>query len=396
MAQSLLLQNLPTEVLVAIFSFVQDSQSVLNLCLQSHFFKEIAEPVLYTNFTGPDGNKFGRTKQTRAFHLAILRRPELAQHVRSMSLQAHWTELGSCPPEVLDGFKSKELALLFPEAQKSTTSSTYRNWLSYVEEGPEEALLLTAVPKLENLHLSMGWYPVRYLETVFSLAREHDVDFLKRLHGLKIIYRASGRGLNLSNFVQLLRLPSLEKFEARYVSIELDDERQRSTLYREEASRPRQYEFQPDSLSFQTLKLYESAICGQAMLKILNACKALKIFHYSNGSPGRGYEQFSPAQLYPGLSKHKNILEEIRLMDISATISGPDGDHVLGSFADFPLLKSVGAEQTVLVGRPAPSRNCNGCRFFECCWSRPACMCSRLNLQDLPSLIKSRFFMCRA
>jgi hypothetical protein len=378
--QPLLLQHLPIEILVAIFSFVQDPQSLLNLCLQSRFIKEIAEPTLYSNFTGPDGNEFGRTKRTRDFHVAILRRPELAQHVRSMSLQAHWTEAYSCPPEVLHAFTSKEGALLFPAAQRVATSSTYRNWLNYVEEGPEEALLLIGVPKLQSLHLNMGWHPVRFFEAVFNLACGREVNFLRKLRELRICYRASGRGLNLANFLPLLRLPSLETFEGRYISIELDDERQRSSSYREEVSRSLQYEFQPNSLSFQTLRLHESAICGPAISKILNACKVLKVFSYSSSSPARGYEQFSPPQLYPGLRKHRETLEDISLMDVSITIPALESQHVLGSLADFPLLKSIGAEHTVLVGPPAPSRNCDGCGLFQCCWSRPTCMCLGLSL----------------
>jgi hypothetical protein len=379
MARTLLLEQLPTEILVAIFSSIYDSQSLLNVCLQSSFFKQVAEPILYSNFSGPDGNEFGKTKRTRDFHVAILRRPELAQHVRSMSIQAHWTQVGSCPVEELERFKSKELALLFPAAQRRPTSSTYRNWLREVHEGPEEVLLLTGVPKLERLHLGMGWYPVHHFEEVFSLACRENVDFLKRLRVLKISYRAYGRGLNLSNFLPLLLLPQLKTLEACYVSIELDDERQRDTVYNARADVPLKYSYLPNSLYFEKLKLYESAICGPAISKILLACRALVSFQYSNGSPGRGYEQFSPPQLFLGLKKHSETLEELRLVDLSAAIIGAEKDHMLGSLTGFTKLKSVGAEQTVLVGLPAPSRNCTSCIQWECDLERPMCKCLKMH-----------------
>jgi hypothetical protein len=379
MAQPLLLEHLPTEILAAIFSSIHDPQSLLNICLQSSFFRQVAEPVLYSNFSGPDGNEFGKTKRTRDFHVAILRRPELAQHVRSMTIQAHWTQIGSCPPEELERFKSKEVAMLFPAAQSRVTSSTYRNWLHQVHEGPEEVLLLAAVRKLESLHLSMGWYPVRYFEEIFSLACLENVDILKRLRVLKISYRAYGRGLNLSSFLPLLLLPQLKTFEACYVSIDLDDERLRDSIYFEGMRRPRQYDYVPDSLSFSKLKLYESAICGPAITKMLIACKALSVFHYSNGSPGRGYEQFSPLQLFLGLRKHSESLEVLRLVDLSTTLLGTEKDHILGSLADFTRLRSVGAEQTVLVGLPAPSRNCTSCVLWECNLERPTCKCLRIH-----------------
>jgi hypothetical protein len=371
--QSPTLQNLPTEILIAIFREIQDPQSLLNICLQSRYFNEVAEPVLYANFSGPDGHEFRRTKSTKAFHSALLRKPELAQHVRSMSIQAHWTQIYNCSPEVLKAFASKELAKLFPDAHTLTKNGTpSKHWLAQNLEGPEECLLLTGVPKLETLHLSVGWYPVELFEKLFTLACDEKATFLKRLRNLRIVYRNSGRGLNLSNYLPLLRLPSLSTVEAFHVSIELDDERQRLSLSAEH--RLHQYRWQPNSLNFETLKFHESAICGQHMCNLLHACKTLKVFQYSSGSPNRGYEQFSPSQLYPGLIKHRHTLEVIRLIDIS-TIAGRENERSLGSFAEFPRLKIVGAEQEQLVGRPALERNCLDCRNWECNWARPVCKC---------------------
>ncbi|KAF2135522.1 uncharacterized protein K452DRAFT_293161 [Aplosporella prunicola CBS 121167] len=373
------LSDLPLELVLWVFSYVDDIADLLNLSLVCKAVNIHVEPLVYRYYTNSDRDfTESGSRSMRAFFRTLAIRPELALHVKSVDFypwhikrdfkEPEWDyKPKRMPDQVFETYvNAAKKAQIMDAAQDCYSLRPMRQlnpWESFwfddsdddsdghrrrshptrstpsvgdphdialarcLRQGIQEAeviVLLSQLSRLEEMNLR-GW-PGGSLSMQKLFSRTpHGFSALKKL-------RVSGIDgeleFLLAELAPVLRLPSMRTLEA-YCATDQDDDGRRKILA-----------FEPGSLSLTNIFLEFCAFSQHSIANLLKGCKALEKFTYITGGPSIGPYQFTAPELREALLCQKGTLKYFYL-DLSMEWSYLDDYGIIGSLTEFEKLEEL-------------------------------------------------------
>ncbi|KAJ5123957.1 uncharacterized protein N7515_007782 [Penicillium bovifimosum] len=326
------LQDLPLEVLLEILSFIPTTDDLYeddadraigtdvlyNTCLVSRKFRDLAQPLLFRDFTGRGMHKkrdINRDK-TICFTKAIYARPDLGEHKHNIEFYTGIIkdlQLGDMEKDWIRAMYSKQLGLLM-------------------------ALLVNKTPNLHSLHMPVGGTVFELFPVFFS----RDPSFLSNLTSVAIGTTFPSTGSDMKYYQELLSLPNLR--DASIDSSALLD-----------MSFPSSWT--PGTLSANTFSFHGSHWEAGALRKFMRACKSLECFFFSPPRPYKstGAPGFNAAQATEEALRHKDTLKVFQVEFSADNENLEEYSSTLvkyGSFAGFSVLQDLRVSHAYLPAHP--------------------------------------------
>ncbi|KAL2837258.1 hypothetical protein BJY01DRAFT_221191 [Aspergillus pseudoustus] len=388
-----LLQDLPTEILSRILALLPEydgdalgtearirdpkaellplriqNKALLSLCLVSHRFRDLAQPLLFRYFQWDDlgGNLYdddsednydpANADEFRAlllFAKAILRRPELGEHVKFLSIDSLLDETPiSFPSFGPDGQK------LFADAIKQVELSNKQKKLW--ADAPTRcdvpillALVIKQCPNLRGLRFPVGYHILERLNAVWK----SDPSLMSKLDSVWISAdEEEFYWYQIAPYADLLALPYVKSSTFEYGTL---------------AGGSFPAIWKPGTLAIEEIAFAHCHIDAPAIKKFLASCKRVKSITFQNFSfynqdvkpTARGSKstQFNAADLHAAVFPHKATLEHIHLEffrhpsilgSIEAYQEFCRGHAKLPSLQDFTSLETLFIQHALLPEHP--------------------------------------------
>lgn len=359
------LQNLPAEILYAIFAYTRAVDVLRSLCLVSEKLCGIAQPLLYqevfldlTDLTATSLRSLSllvRTVVSCRFLAARIRRivlhlafdGDLIDHprspigVRSAGLQSRANQSRTVTP-IISSRISQDL--------------DKDDWCSKIIASA--SLLFVNTFNLESLTLPTSFCSLKWLTTLRSMP----VDVNNKpspLEGLRLLHlvdtnggRMNGTKLSLTDIMPLLSLPQLDKIHVDNCCGHIPGIS--SYLLPERAP--------PGTFNFSEVSFRNSCVDAISIHTLIAACKSLQYFGYfACASP---FNQFNPRELRSALNCQQSSLKRLDVsfynnLEVSANVQ-TWRDMSYGSFLCFSNLEGLKVDQVfsdVLPDLPPSLKN---------------------------------------
>lgn len=313
-----------------------DEMDLSNLCLVSRKLRNIAQPLLFSNFEDLDTH--GDLRRLMAFTKVIISHPELAEHVQSISL----TPLVLNPLEPFDRKLPAEDLKLFTKAMRDlqVPSDQENAWLFDLEFRNLSfilALLLSKTPNLRNLTLPGAFVMLKATDYLFT----RNPSCLPNLNRLRI----EGHPEVAFSF----GIHMYEKFCSQLPVKTLEVQNGMLTERAFPAS------WTPDSLSVEDICLTFCDIDRKSITKLLQACKSVKSFVWTNWSEDLQLQDclsektmdFDGNHLHAMLLPHKSTLKNLQLL--FGDLWDHDQNGVYLERAKFPSFRDFTALDTLYI-----------------------------------------------
>jgi hypothetical protein len=353
------LQDLPNELLIHILSFISENTpppehllatdddhdeevDLQNLCLVSRTLCEAAQPFLYRSFY-TDG-LLDRLSSVISFARTICQRPDLAKHVKDLSIvpcEAHTTR---CLPYG-ESLKTEEKALFKGAIQDLDVGDQEQIWIQGMEETDLDiftAMIVAKTPNLSDLSLAAG-------KSSVLKAFDHLIDrnplFLSGLKSFSIECEDMFTAYPIRQYEKLLTLPKLKT--AHFELGDLNGDSFPSS-------------WTPGALGLENIIFSQCHIDAGALQKLMQACRGLKLFHYINFESVPSMQraritiqnpraEFNAAEAHEAMLLQKDTLEAFCLNYHRDTMARDIRElerhissHVnIGSFREFSALKKI-------------------------------------------------------
>ncbi|KAL2833720.1 hypothetical protein BDW59DRAFT_138101 [Aspergillus cavernicola] len=355
------LQNLPTELLERILSFLSEpdnhllkrghrctaTKDLYNLCLVSQTLRLHAQPLLFRYLDC--GIIDSDLEELVLFIKAIHIRPELGQHVKFASL------LASLP--VLPKERSQELCeslqFLQDPIRDFKLGDDEKNWMTALEKldiSVLVALLTSKTPNLRALRVLEGEF---HIDPLIQLWKR-DSSFLSSLEQIWISCADVWGGYDMSVYAPMLSLPKMKAPTFEY-AILLGTQFPASWV--------------PNSLPAEEIVFEDCLIDTPAIQEFLRACRKVKSFIYKSFTldmdaeslSGSDMPDFNAADLHAALSPHKQTLEHLHLEffrgpwiieSIESYRDWCNAQTKIPSFRDFPALETVIIQHALVPPHP--------------------------------------------
>ncbi|KAL4864081.1 hypothetical protein BDV12DRAFT_176670 [Aspergillus spectabilis] len=364
------LQSLPTELLVRIFSFIAEhdtlkrdeddttAQELYNLCLVSQKFRDLAQPLLFRN-VDDDGFDYPLVQLVLLTKVIILR-PELGQYVKTASIDLLETVLP--PPRDINLFCDAVRQLQLGDNAKKA-------WVKALEKFNPSALLPLLLQKTPNLRaLRVSHLPS--FQKYLTLLLKQDSSFLSSLDQLWITcYGDQNVGYDIASYHELLASPKMLAPTFEYGDLI-------------GGSFP--VAWKSGTLAAQELAFNHCHIDALAIQKLLQACKRVKSFTYQNFDidplglrEGSIYDtnEFTAAEVHAALLPHKDTLEHFHLeyardpMAVASPAAYQEycaSCEKIPSFEDFPVLETIFIQHSLLPPLPRFSPSVQRIDITDC------------------------------
>ncbi|KAL3462111.1 hypothetical protein BJX64DRAFT_259632 [Aspergillus heterothallicus] len=376
-----LLQNLPTELLCRILDLLPEyegdalhtktrnrdshgallplrirKKALLNLCLVSHRFRSLAQPVLFRYFQWDDlgADLYDEEDEFRAllqFAKAIFQRPQLGEYVQFMSIDTLLDETpisflsfdGAAQKYLTDAIKKLDLS---NKAKKLWTGAPARCDLPIIL-----AMVIKMAPNLRGLRFPDGYHILERINTVWR----SEPSLLSALQCLWISAdEEEFYWYQISRYEKLLCLPHVNSSTFEYGTLT-------------GSSFPSTWT--PGSLGVEEIAFAHCHIDATAIRKFLSACRKVRAVTFQNFSfvdqdvrpKSKGRAQFNAADLHAAVLPHKETLEHFHLEffrdpSILGSIEAYENfcrSHAkIPSFADFPVLDTIFIQHALLPEHP--------------------------------------------
>jgi hypothetical protein len=336
-------------------------EDLRNLCLVSHRFRDLAQPLLFRNFDddGLDGDIY----KAVSFAKVIYRRPELGKYVQFLSLRVPelpgpWNpQPRETTPEDIEFFKGV--------VQGFGLGDESRAWMKAIEAtdpGIFLALMANKTPNLRYLNMPGGQIfmnPLKYL-------MKRDSSLLSKLESICIECEPEHAGYNIAGFQDFLTLPGVQTLVAE--NGDLLDEKFPST-------------WKPRSLSTEIVNLLHCHMDAGALHRFMLACKKVRHFSYASFSLHPDDQrvrpqttEFNATQGYEGALLHKDTIEKFELefeLNQSRWEVENLAEHInsrpkVGSFREFPALQKIVVQHEMLPAHPQFSPALRSLRITDC------------------------------
>jgi hypothetical protein len=218
------LLGFPVELLIEIISSLRTTRDLAACSQTCKTFHKLVEPILYRSFDSVQlglGAEYLATKDIKPFVLALLSRPELARHVKSVNIgiiedmdntgnDDSEPGLAVCTP------REEELLL---QALSKFERANPDSWMEELGRGSAEAyaaLLLAEALNLEEYSFTAAVSNgTPLIEGVFNMALQGIV--LGNLEKLHMIHYDTEGGICFDHYTTLLQIPSLRELHATMV-----------------------------------------------------------------------------------------------------------------------------------------------------------------------------------
>ncbi|PLB51199.1 hypothetical protein P170DRAFT_425457 [Aspergillus steynii IBT 23096] len=364
------LQDLPTELLSHIVSYVADDHSLdqaslngrskddkrsmdddddddddigdivafrdlYNLCLVSHKFRDLAQPLLFQDFD--EDYLTGDNRSIICFTRAVTLRPDLAACVKTVDTSSTGIELPMDMPHPPERLRPEDIRLFTRAVQDLDVGDDVMKWLMAVENRDLSvflALLLSKTPNVSTLAIPAGEFHMKPVSHLFTQIPS----FLSKLEHIILGGDQLYTGYNMATYQEFFNLPLLKDLIVDYGNLV-------------EANCPR---WARGSLSIESPLFRLCHIDCGSMRRFVRGCRALKSFTLANFSPdprqGRydedGRKQFKAAQLHAELLAHKDTLKFLRFEQ-----NHPDSTKI-GSLREFSVLEKITIQHQLLPAKP--------------------------------------------
>lgn len=336
-------------------------EDLRNLCLVSHRFRDLAQPLLFRNFDddGLDGDIYKAVSFTKV----IYRRPELGKHVQCLSLMV--PELpGPWNPEPRVT-TAEDIEFFKGVIQGFGLGDESRAWMKAIEAsdpGIFVALMVNKTPNLRYLSIpgdQIFMNPLKYL-------MKQDSSLLSKLESICIECEPEYAGYNIAVFQDFLTLPRLQA--PMFENGDLLDEKFPST-------------WKPRSLSAEIVSLRHCHMDAGALHRFMRACKKVQHFSYTSFSLHPDDQrvrpqttEFNATQGYEGALLHKDTIEKFELefeLNQSRWEVENLAEHIgsrpkVGSFREFPALEEIVVQHEMLPTHPQFSPALRSLRITDC------------------------------
>lgn len=390
------LQHLPTELVLAIVSFVSPIE-VRKLSLVCKRFCNLAQPLLYRNISHdfPDLIK-NSSHRLLMLTRTIVSRPDLARQIRCIGLNfaKHGYEqnhpgsfrqtTGECDvlsPEPLSHQRQEE-----HDVRASPFIGRLRNKTDGKPNVAETIpLLLSHLSSLEVLTIDMAWFGTfTGVSTLPLLDGNVGHSTLTSLRSLQLTYsdcqRAERASIRLVDIVPILMLPQLDELRLDHCCGHSNDCSGITTAH-----------IPPGSLAVSRMRLCYSHVDAASMIALIEGCKSLTAFEYR--LPLDTSSQFRPGELELALYAHQNCLQEYRVSFYDSEWGNDMGriwaGATSGPFGVFQKLEILEVDQSFIDVLPELPRSLRALILQNChtsvylTMSQLAC---RAKAGDLPLL----------
>lgn len=185
---------------------VEDYSDLVQICLVSRRFRDLAQPFLFRKF---DDLAITGLLKTLNFAATLSRRPDLAKCVQDIYIAPNDIVPGNLRLQAGDKASQTiaQLKLVVKSLQLGDVEE--QRWCSSIHEvdvGVIVALLLSMAPNLRALRLPGGCFSY----SPFNLLLGRDPSYLSNLEVLWIECEKDSRAYEISEFERFLTLPSLK------------------------------------------------------------------------------------------------------------------------------------------------------------------------------------------
>ncbi|KAJ5975191.1 hypothetical protein N7481_008898 [Penicillium waksmanii] len=306
------LQDLPNELLIHILSSIGENTpppehllatdddhdeevDLQNLCLVSRTLCEAAQPFLYRSFY-TDG-LLDRLSSVISFARTICQRPDLAKHVKDLSIvpcEAHTTR---CLPYGTS-LKVEEKALFKSAIQDLDLGDQEQIWIQGMEETDLDiftAILVAKTPNLSDLSLAAGRSSIL---KAFDNLFDRTPLFLSGLKSFSIECEDMFTAYSIRQYEKLLTLPKLKT--AHFELGDLNGDSFPSS-------------WSPGALALENIIFSQCHIDAGALQKLMQACRGLKLFNYMNFEDIRELERHISSHVNIGSFREFSALKKIQI-----------------------------------------------------------------------------------
>lgn len=321
-------------------------------------FRDLAQPLLFREFD--DDCLDGYLTKTISFAKIIYRRPDLGQHVRSISILPG--AFGPASP----GRLAKEDCDLFKAAIRDLELGDQEiTWITAMENSDLSvfaALLANKTPNLQQLNLPGGQLFMKPFTHLFT----RNASFLSSLGFLWVECDDEFSGYTIAAYQELVTLPKLANVTFEYGDLV-------------DSSFPSSWA--PGTLSAKDFAFHHCHVDGGAIHKLMQACKCLESFTYQNFSldphdrrilmPGTAAE-FNAQQALEAALQHKETLKHFHVefardpWEIENLEEYLSTRVKVGSFRDFSVLESIYIPHAVLPPHPQFPRSLKVLNITDC------------------------------
>ncbi|KAJ5984012.1 hypothetical protein N7481_006111 [Penicillium waksmanii] len=340
----MMFEDLPPEILHLVSHHLNNNDIFHLICLSRRLYTIIQQNLYAEVFLCGRNHS---SQQVVTFLYAVTRDPRLASYVRCL-----WLGDWDCGDGIihLDKAELDSGYLLKLVSERTGYSEEERSkWLKDLEKGddcdPWLALLILQLKDLRKILINWAYDAKYVLDMLRKAAREQEPVF-RHLEEVYATWWDDTEGSIPSHrMTSFFSFPSVRKVGCCCLGedYDSDDDEYDSDNYDSDDSIHLRLEVPlPQSSNITHLDLANSN-AGNGMRDWVQACKVLKSFRLiHHGTLGRG-------RLYESLSLHKTTLESV-WAEPDEGVYIEEQDDWMGSFADFPVLKTICLLVPNLVG----------------------------------------------
>ncbi|BCR99640.1 uncharacterized protein AKAW2_41323S [Aspergillus luchuensis] len=327
----------------------QEIIDLYNLCRVCHLFRGLAQPLLFehVDLSGFPGDLRNLVSITRA----VLRRPSLGEHIRSLSvLPDHNHHVFHKSPQPLTANDRKLFTSSIRDLRLDKEDE--RDWMTVLKEEEFDyslmvVLLILKAPNLRMLTLAGGYFAMKPLEQAW---KRHPA-ILSKLEDLWFEGDDLLKGYPLAIYEEMISRLQLR-------SIDIEEAHLSDDLF------PACWT--PQSLTMSRIGLHLCHIDAPSVTKLLRACRTVTSFTYDNFTTDpedqphnlRPVREPTAPELSAALLPHKDTLEGLTMTWNREPWERENiQDYVarqakIGPLGDFSVLRRLTVQQAFLPPQP--------------------------------------------
>jgi F-box-like len=351
------IHDLPDELLIGIFSLIDDQTTFRNLCLTSKKIGQVALPFLYRIFTH---RMFQKPKRLHCFLRSIINRPDLGKAVVEVQLKdpikndkfwdlnswKQWAKMSYLPTllspdrhpflnasNLLQGIDDSQRSIIIEqeEAQAALLLCLLTNIKRLTIENPVSAV---SQPRFRMDHLTLSLLQP-HIERGTALQK------LSHLHATTNRLEGGQAGFRLSAVSGFFRLPELTKVTG-------------VMCHEPEDADFIGFDCPPGTSSVRHIAFERSAICPAGHRLMLRACKCVQVFECDWAGIAVGWVELNFPLLREAVFDHRSNLKRVRLdvrRHFDSYWNSDDGLlPPLGPLDEFTSLTDLDVPASALIG----------------------------------------------
>ncbi|KAJ5638697.1 hypothetical protein N7528_001087 [Penicillium herquei] len=328
----------------------ESPKSLYNMCLVSKQLREIAQPLLLSNFV--DEGTMGDIEETVRIAECLHRHPELGQFVQDFTIRGEVLFDDELADEDDLEISEEQIELLTTAIRALGLGAEEEKWISAVQNCNKysdipvyAALIFNKTPNLRHLVMPGTISSVNPFPELFR----QNPSFLHRLEKFGLEGQRPADGYDYASYQEFFALPNL-----KIVMFENGDLQSKTCP-----------PWEPKTFNIEELVFRDSVIDAVSLGRLTGACKNLKVFLLDNFKSYQewidhpnGGSVFNAAEAHQALLSHKNTLEYLRIefargaYDLHNWQQFLSSRPKIGSLREFTALSDIRLQQAIVPVHP--------------------------------------------